>query len=204
MATELETRTRTTTTEGRRIFTGIYQDDVRTEYRRPNFSSIQFDTVQDVNVETSYDSPVEQIEVEKTRKVDMLTVDRTIEQRPQTPLKVRLNARGKIIVSVLAICICALVAFMVGNIVTINNLNGVIAQKQEYVLEQQQVVSDLQQEYDSLENGVQENATQNGYSPIDASQVTEVSGVTQISKETAEIETNWFDRLCDWLSGLFN
>lgn len=204
MATELETRTSTTTSTGRRIFTGLNQDSIRTEYRRPNFSSITFDNVEEVDIQTSYDTTVEEISVDTPKKMDMLTVDRTIEQRPQTPLRVRLNARGRIIVSVLAICICALVAFMIGNIVTINNLNGVIAQKQELVLQQQQTVSDLQQEYDELGNNIQQNASDNGYTQIDASQVTEMGNVTALEKPSADIEGNWFDSFCNWLSELFN
>ncbi len=204
MATELETRTSTTTSTGRRIFTGLNQDNVRTEYRRPNFSSITFDNVEEVDIQTSYDTTVEEISVDTPKKMDMLTVDKTIEQRPQTPLRVRLNARGRIIVSVLAICICALVAFMIGNIVTINNLNGVIAQKQELVLQQQQTVSDLQQEYDDLGNNIQQNASDNGYVQIDTSQVTEIGNVDVLEKPSADIEGNWFDSLCNWLSELFN
>ncbi len=204
MATELETRTSTTTTTGRRIFTGLNTDSVRTEYKRPNFSGINFDEVRTVDVQTSYDTTVEEITVDTPKKMDMLTVERTIEQRPQTPLKVHLNARGKIIVSVLAICICALVAFMIGNIVTISSLNGVIAEKQQLVLEQQQVVSDLQKEYDDLGDSTQQNAADNGYSQIDASQVTEVGGVAELEKPSAVIEGNWFDSLCNWLSTLFN
>lgn len=204
MATELDTRTRTTTTSGRRIFTGLNQEETRTAYRRPNFSSINFDNVETVDVQTSYDTTVEEITVDTPRKMDMLTVDKTIEQRPQTPLKVRLNARGRIIVSVLAICICALVAFMVGNIVTINNLNGVIAQKQQIVMQQQETVNNLQEEYDSLGNNIEQSATDNGFSQVNNEQVTEIGSVNQLEKPSAEIEGNWFDSLCNWLSELFS
>lgn len=204
MATELETRTRSTTTTGRRIFADFDQDRTQTEYRRPNFSSINFDQINDVDVETSYNTTIEEIAVDTPRKMDMLTVDTTIEQRPQTPLKVRLNARGRIIVSVLAICICALMAFMIGNFVTINNLNGVIAQKQQIVMQQQETVNDLRQEYDQLGNSIEQNASNNGFAQIENEQVTEIGGVNQLEKPTADIEGNWFDSLCNWLSNLFN
>lgn len=204
MATEFETRTRTTTTTGRRIFTGLNEEETRTEYRRPNFSSINFDNVQLVDSETSYDTAIEEISVDTPKKMDMLTVDKTIEQRPQTPLRVRLNARGKIIVSVLAICICALVAFMVGNLVTIGNLNGVIAQKQQIVMQQQDTVNDLQQEYDNLGNNIEQDASDSGFAQIDSNQVAEMNGVNKLEKPSADIEGNWFDSLCNWLSNLFN
>lgn len=204
MATELETRTRTTTSTGRRIFTDYDSQDVRTSYRKPNFSGINFDDVETVDVQTNYDTTIEEISVDTPRKMDMLTVDKAIEQRPQTPLKVKLNARGRIIVSVLAICICALVAFMVGNIVTLNSLNGTLAEKQQIVMEQQQIVSDLQDRYDSINNSMQDNAANNGYIDIDASQVGSVDSVNELAKPEAVIEGNWFDTLCNWLSNLFN
>ena len=91
MALDLETRTRTTTSTGRRIFSGLNQEDVRTEYRRPNFSGINFEDVQEVDVETTYQPHIERISVETPQRMDMLTVEKTIEQRPQTPLKVKLN-----------------------------------------------------------------------------------------------------------------
>lgn len=204
MALDFETRTRTTTDTGRRIFTGLNQDSTRTQYKRPNFSAIDFDDVDTVDVQTSYNTTVEEISVDTPRKMDMLTVDRSIEQRPQTPLRVRLNARGRIIVGVLAICICALMAFMIGNIVTINNLNGVIAQKQQIVMQQQDVVNDLQSEYDSLGENIEQNASQNGFAQIENDQVTQINGVNQLQKPSAEIEGNWFDSLCNWLSELFS
>lgn len=205
MATELETRTRTTTrTDGRRVFSGLNTEQ-RTEYRRPNFSSIDFDdTNQDTIVQTSYDTMVEEIAVDTPKKMDMLTVEKNIEQRPQTPLKIKLHARGKIIVSVLSVCICALMAFMIANFVTIGNLNGIIAQKQQVVIEQQDRVNHLQEQYDQLENSTEETAKNNGFTQIDNEQVSEIDMVNPLEKPQAEIEGNWFDNFCNWLSGLFN
>ena len=203
MATELETRTTSTTTTGRRIFSGLNSTET-VQYRRPNFSGIQFDNIQEVDVQTNYDTTVEQITVDTPKKMDMLTVDKVIEQRPQTPLKVHLNARGRIVVSVLAICICALVAFMIGNIITINNLNNAIIVKQQYVAEQQQIVNDLQEEYNSLEENVMQNATNNGYITIDSSNVSYLNDISIIEKAKPNIDDNWFDNLCTWLSNLFN
>ena len=93
---------------------------------------------------------------------------------------------------------------MIGNFVTINNLNGVIAQKQQIVMQQQETVNDLRQEYDQLGNSIEQNATNNGFAQIENEQVTEIGGVNQLEKPTADIEGNWFDSLCNWLSNLFN
>lgn len=205
MATELETRTRSTTSVGgRRVFSGLNTEQ-RTEYRRPNFSSIDFDdTNQDTIVQTSYDTMVEEIAVDTPKKMDMLTVEKTIEQRPQTPLKIKLHARAKIVISVLSVCICALMAFMIANFVTIGNLNGIIAQKQQVVIEQQDRVNHLQEEYDKLESSTEETAKNNGFTQIDNEQVNEIDLVNPLEKPQANIEGNWFDNFCNWLSGIFN
>lgn len=206
MATELETRTSTTRTSGRRVFSGLNTEQ-KTEYRKPNFSSINFDdndSYQDVAVQTSYDTTVEEISVDSPTKMDMLTIEKTIEQRPQTPLKIKLHARGKILVTVLSICICALVAFMIGNFVTIGNLNGIISQKQQVVIQQQEKVNQLQEQYDQIANSTEENAINNGFSQINNEQVNEIGSVSPLEKPQAKIEGNWFDDFCNWLSGIFN
>lgn len=204
MATELETRTRTTTSTGRRVFSGLNTDQ-RTEYRRPNFSSINFDQAErQVEVQTSYDTMVEEISIDTPKKVDMLTIEKTIEQRPISSQKVKLNARGKIFVTVLSVCICALMAFMIGNFVTINNLNSVVSEKQQMVMQQQEHVGQLQDDYDSKGNNVENSAKEQGYQKIESDQIEQINGVDAINKPQAQIDGNWFDDLCNWLSGLFN
>lgn len=199
---ETETKTQTTTNTGRRIFAGL-NSDTATEYKRPSFSSIDFEDVE-IDRQTSYQTTDAPITIEKPKTMDMLTIEKQIEQRPQTPIKIKLNARGKIIISVLAICICALVAFMIGNIVTISQLNETIRQKEEYVYSQQQQVDELQANYDQISNEMYDNALSNGYQTIESDQIISVDEVLKIEKDNAEIDGNWFDNLCNFLSNFFN
>ncbi|MBQ8468912.1 MAG: hypothetical protein IJ542_04100 [Clostridia bacterium] len=200
MATETQERVTTQTTVRRGIFSS--RENADTQYRRPIFSNLDFEDTSTISVQKHYQSDVQSIKVEGQRKVDMLTIDRAIEQHPETPVKVHLNAHGKILISVIAICICALVAFMIGNAVTLGSLNATLAAKQQVVYEQQQTVNSLQQQYESLENDVLTRATEQGLT--EQATGTALQGVTEVAKPTAQIETNWFDSLCNFLAGLFN
>lgn len=204
MALQVDQKTTVETSTNKRIFASF---DTTTEdtkydasYKKPNFSGLDFEQVT-VNGEKHYTSDIEQISIDNPRKMDVLTIDKKIEQHPERPIKVRLNARGKIIVSVLAICICALMAFMIGNAVTISALNTTLAQKQAMVASQQAEVDALQEQYDYIVSQGQETAAANGYSSSASGQ--EIDSIEELGRTTSQIETNWFDDLCNFLSNLF-
>lgn len=198
MVTQLQEQE--TKQESKRIFTGLdtsrLNSTTTTQYRRPNFSEIDFEQVS-TTVDTI--TPSEKLEIQK----DKLSVSEQILNKPQTPTKVRLNARGKIILSVAVICICALMAFMIGNIVTICGLNNSISAKQQIVAGQQQIVSELNSQSNDIMQGIEQSATDNGYSQIDSSNVVQTENISNYSKPKANIEGNWFDSLCEFLSNLF-
>jgi len=200
MATE--TQERITTTTARRGIFSQSQTAADTQYHRPIFSNLDFEDTSTISVQKHYQSDVETIRVEGQRKVDMLTVDKAIEQHPETPVKVHLNAHGKILISVVAICICALIAFMIGNAVTLGSLSASVSVKQQVVYEQQQTVNSLKQQYQSLEDNVLERAAEAGYTQSAGG--TAMQAVQEVAKPTAEVETNWFDALCNFLANLFN
>lgn len=203
MATDLEQRTTTEQQTRRGFFSSMNISGEDTQYCRPNFSAIDFEDASNISSEKHYDSRVETITVDNPRKLDMLTIDKAIEQHPQAPIKVTLNARGRIIVSVIAICICALMAFMIGNAVAIGNLNYQINQQQEIVYQQQETVNGLQQEYDALTNGAQQAAIDSGYTQT-IENAYSVDEVLELNRAETEIPGNWFDNLCNFLSNLFN
>ncbi len=198
MVTQIEEQE--TKQEQKRIFTGLntsrLNQSTTTEYRRPNFSDIDFEPINFSETITS-ENPV-------TVQKNTVSVSEEIISRPSTRARARLNARGKIILSVAIICICALMAFMIGNAVTISGLNGSIAQKQQLVAQQQQVVSDLYNQSQKLDEDLYDNAINNGYGEIDAQDVVQTGNISKIDKPKAEIESNWFDNLCNWFAGLFN
>jgi len=201
MATELEQRTTQITETKRGIFSRM-SDAPDTEYRKPIFRNLSFEDTSTINVQKHYTSQTEQISVDSARKVDMLTIDKQIEQHTETPVKVHLNAHGRILISVIAICICALVAFMIGNAVTIGSLSSQVSAKSQVVYEQQLAVNDLQNQYEVITEGIESAARDAGLTG-DLSGATELVPVEDLVRPTAQIETNWFDNLCNFLSHIF-
>ncbi len=201
MATELETRTDTKTQTQRSIFTGINGQFGSSEYKRPAFKEIDFDDVTEFTAPT-----ITTIEQQRTEKV-MPQIQTTAAVQTQTQsrenVRAKLNARGKIILSVVAIVLCSLMAFAIGNAVTLSSLGGAISQKQQLVATQQQAVSQLEQEYQLLNSGVVDAAEELGYTQATEDQIIYLNSVETISRPTAQIETNWFDSLCKFFSNLF-
>lgn len=202
MATEVEEKITQTTDTKRGIFSRMSQGQ-DTEYRRPIFSNLSFEDTSSLNAQKHYTSQTEQIVVDSERRVDMLTIDKQIEQHPETPVKVHLNAHGRILISVIAICICALVAFMIGNAVTIGSLSSAVSAKSQVVYEQQLAVNDLQYQYDEITAGLEETARDSGFTG-DLSNATELDSGKTYVRQGANIESNWFDALCNFLSGIFS
>lgn len=199
MATEVQ---QTQTTETKRGIFSRTSEAQDTEYKRPIFSNLSFEDTSTVSVQKHYVSETERLSVESSRKVDMLTIDKAIEQHPEAPVKVRLNAHGRILISVIAICICALVAFMIGNAVTISSLSASVNAKTQVVAEQQALVNSLQEEYDIVSGQTLEKAHEMGLvNGLEGA--TEINSVPEITRPTAQIETNWFDDLCNFFSRLF-
>lgn len=200
MALDIEQKQQQTT---KRIFANFdttTEDTKYDTYKKPNFSGLDFEQVT-VDGEKHYQADIEQISIDSPRKMDMLTIDKKIEQHPEAPVKVHLNARGKILVSVIAICICALMAFMIGNAITISRLNTTIAQKQSMIASQQQTVNTLQEEYDYILSQGGETAAANGYTANESGVSVDI--IEEIGRSSASIESNWFEDLCNFLSNLF-
>lgn len=197
MATELQTKTETK--QERSIFTGSFNFSERTEYKRPAFKEINFDDVADYTEPTTVQTmEKQQMPQIQQRKVAEVQADQQADKR------VKLNAHGKIIIAVVAVVICALMAFAIGNAVMLSSLGSTVAQKQQYVAAQQQTVEGLQQQYASINNSIQNTAAEKfGYTDASNANVVKLQEVETISRPTAQIETNWFDSLCNFFAGLF-
>ena len=198
MATELQTKTETK--QERSIFTGSFNFSERTEYKRPAFKEINFDDVADYTQPTT----VATIEKQQLPQIQQRPVAE-VKQQEQQDKKVKLNAHGKIIIAVVAVVVCALMAFAIGNAVMLSSLGSSVAAKQQYVATQQQTVADLEQQFNDLNNNIKNEASDKfGYSDASDANVIELERVDTIYRAPAQIETNWFDKLCNFFSGLFN
>lgn len=176
---------------------------------------------------TTYTSPIEREEQEETPSYEvekeynferlpedevivptfMPTLDRPApEVDTNTNVKIKLNARGKIMASVFGVVVGLLIAFMVYNAVVIKNLSNSLAVLE---VEKQAVtasVDDLSSNYQSITSrrNIELEAYGEGFrpSPESSDVVLELSPRPEI--KAVQESGNWFDSLCEFFSNLFN
>lgn len=118
-------------------------------------------------------------------------------------VKIRLNARGKIIVSVFSVVAVLLMAFSIYNAVIIGRLNASLTSKQTELKKLEYQVDDAEIAYNSIisEDNILASLP-NSYTEAGESVVIEL-GERPIINQAPE-ETNWFDKVCKFFSDLFN
>ncbi len=124
------------------------------------------------------------------------------QEKSQKKKTFRLNARGKIAICVFSIIFAALLAFSIYNAVLIGELNTSVALKNQAVANQTAVINNLQAEYNELSVDVDEGISM-GYREATDADIVEVVSTPKATKTTTEVESNWFDKLCEFFSKLF-
>lgn len=223
MVTSYETRTNQ---ENRVEDSSIYYDapNMTTRYNSPSYTSedeyVQ-DTSESVVEAPQYESELEykdnegglQEESEYTIvKTFMPNVETTtnfvppvIEQKPKTTTKsvIKLNARGKIFACMYGLVSTLLVAFCIYNAVSLANINKNLAMKNAELNSINKTVNELNVE---LSTTTKQNITTlpEGFSKVSESNTV----VTQIDKRPSYVQveesSNWFDKICKFLSNLFS
>lgn len=127
----------------------------------------------------------------------------TLQQEKQEHRKTfKLNARGKIVLTVFSIIFAALLAFSIYNVVVINDLTASIALKNQAVANQTAVIKGLETEYNELEVDVDDGINM-GYRETTSADYVEFVSAPRATKTITTVESNWFDRLCEFFSRLF-
>lgn len=172
-------------------------------------SSSEPETAFEVEKQYNFDTTSYQ-EVSETRQMQIPTLEKMAEYQEQeivakTYSKAKLNARGKIMVSVYSIIVAIIVAFCIHNAVSINSLQADVVAKNEIVATQTAVITELQNTYNSL--GEEDNIiTQVGDSfktPTEAD-TTVISDFKLSVREKPAEQTNWFEKFCENLRKLFS
>lgn len=119
--------------------------------------------------------------------------------------RIKLNARGKIIVSVYSIIVAIIVAFSIYNAVAINAMQAEIVAKSQIVATETGVISDLQETYNSL--GEKDNIlsqVEGEFKVPTDNDIVYVEDFTMSKRPVVSEETNWFEKFCRALRNLFN
>ena len=215
METTYTTSTRTRTDRyggyspyGNRRFSEVQDDE---EYSVPVQTSLldDEDDTPEYEVEKNYlySSDNDVVREENVRKMAMPDVYRKAkvveEIIPEQRVKIR--ARGKIAIAVYSIIILSLIAFAIYNAVAINQMQALVATKNQTYITQSEVINDLMREYNNL--GSDETIRDKVAGEFIVPSENDIVRVSKSSMETRRetvVESNWFEELCSFLSGLFN
>lgn len=126
----------------------------------------------------------------------------TLDRKEESHKVFRLNARGKIAIAVFSIVFVVLVAFAIYNGIALSSLSTEVALKNQAVASQTVVINDLTREYNDLTVDVSDGISMGYRQPVSSDYV-EIVVSKRAAKNTTQIESNWFDRLCEFLSNLF-
>lgn len=126
-------------------------------------------------------------------------------QRRVTSSKAKLNARGKIAITVYSIVVAIIVALCVYNSIAINGLSSEIASKAQIVATQTEVINQLQDTYDSLgEDETILSKVEGEFKVPTADDVVYIDDFVMLERPTYKEETNWFEEFCKKLRKLFS
>ena len=209
METTYETRTRTrtdryggyTSYSNRNMFDEDYNESTTmTNYEQ---ETPEYEVQQNYMFES--DSSIRQDEVTKTMAMpEVVKKERTFESvEPQSKVKIR--ARAKIAIAVYSIILLSLISFAIYNAVAINNMQAEVAAKNQLYITQSVVINDLLNTYNEL--GSEDrilNETQGEFFEPTENDIVRVSKSSMETRQEVEVESNWFEELCSFLSGLFS
>lgn len=123
----------------------------------------------------------------------------------QEKVKVKINARGKIMVAVYSCIIALLAVFAIYNAFSISNLNSTIAQKENAFVSDQETVLVLENQLSNMttENNIKSKLNGN-FREAQESDKVYLNHTEKTEVPVYNQPTNLFDKICVFLSNLFN
>ena len=210
MATTYETRTQTRTDRygGYSSYSPRYEEET-TNYEPQSFVEYEDNDDTAFEVQKNYSFGVDEdiVQEEQTRSMAMPEVIRSKRAiaSPVNESKIKIRARGKIAIAVYSIILATLIAFAIYNAVAISNLQGTVAAKNQTYISQSLDINTLLDEYNRLGSDDRILADLDGtFVEPNQGDIVRVSKKLMEKRDKTEVETNWFEELCEFLSGLFS
>ena len=121
-------------------------------------------------------------------------------EKVATRTHINISLRTKLIIAVYATIVILLGALLIYNAVAIGNYKESIAQKSALLEVEQANLDSLEEILDNV-NGVTPEDI--GMSKIDSNNITKLNKLEKLSKVDYVTETNWFDKVCEFISAMF-
>ncbi len=121
--------------------------------------------------------------------------------------RIELQARMKILISMFAVIVASLLFAIAWNFVSVGQMKATFAGKQQEITSLQESIMGLKNEYSSLSDveKVESEAIDAGYEKIDDTNKINVDIDEVYDDHTInEMPSNWFNDVCEFLSGIFS
>ena len=190
-------------------YTSVQEDPYTDDYSvTPNYEEQQsYNTTNpSYGIESQGEQAVQSYEVRQ------MNTPMIIKEAPAVNLikkrqKIELQARMKIVLAMFSIIVASLMFVVVWNFVSASKLKATFAGKQQEIAQLQESIMGLQNEYTSLSSDeqIKLKAENEGYVEQSSENTINVS-LEEVYDEhvITDLPSNWFNDVCDFLSGLFS
>ncbi len=172
-----------------------------TEQQSYNPSYNQFD------MDSTIDEPVQTKQVYKMETPTILKDETPVVNLVKTKHKIELQARMKIVIAMFSVIMSLLLFVSIYNFVFASKLKSGFADKQAQIASLQTSISQLSAEYNFLgeDEQILDLAKSEGYVDVsDENTMTIKLGEFHEEQQVKDLPSNWFNDVCDFLSGLFS
>lgn len=208
MSTIYQTRTRTDRYGGYSNFSPERDED---EEREEYTSHSMFDDEEETpefEVQKNYTMMGDRDVVREEERITMNmpnVIRKTQVNQTVSDKKLKIRARGKIAIAVYSIILLTLIAFSIYNAVAINQMQASVYLKNQEYITQSVVINDLLDEYNKLgsDERILDEVAGEFIEPTN-NHIVRVSKGSMEERQETQIESNWFEDLCSFLSNLFS
>ncbi len=194
------------------VFNDNYQKSQYSLYEKSGNTTTAYPD-SDYSSQTYVEPPIKNNRVRDISGEDLMPSIKTMklidEQKAAKPAKrvvtrLNLDKRGKVMVALYALFVTVLLVAIIISGVMVSNASKRVSALSSQAEQQQEVIADQNTQLKVLENEsvIRSEAEKLGF--VDGGEeITQIKTVEFQEPTTYAPVTNWFDKICDWLSGLF-
>ena len=208
MSTTFETKTRTNRYGGYSSFSNPAVEEEE-EYKQTSTFFDEEDESPEYEFQTNYTMSKDYDIVDEEQSITMampnvIRKQKTEVQEVVSESKIKLRARGKIAITVYSIILLTLIAFAIYNAVSINQMQSIVAAKNQTYITESIVINQLLEEYNKLGSDERiKNEVEGEFIESNENHIIRVSKGSMEERPETIVESNWFEELCGFLSNLF-
>jgi len=154
----------------------------------------------DDDLERYVDSPKKSTVMQTISRTDKIKKSETYNKNT----KLKINAHGKLLLTVFSCIVCLLVGFSIYNAVVISKINGEVISKQVAVAELQSDINGIESQIENMSSESNINSKlDNSFRKVTDNDKVYLEESEKSEVPTYEKSTNFFDKICEFFSNIF-